>query len=314
MPTRLPIFVLVIFWLLGPLVPAGLLLACGFVVNSDTIAKSTSQQAGWIILLILGAVALIPPFLLSYHRLNHIWDISSHIGDGWYKLVLASTLALLLLGTSGLGFLTGFWYASPCHVYSEWRMRWLIALSFSIVLYAAALILDLYIMGHQDSESVDGQRIAWNIYTPSTLPTHRQAEATARCGGGVYYPKIEHITHENATGTSFDVPAYYQHAASMNARYGGPAIGWNHLLRRSLGAPAAPGLEPPALFGVVLRFLCLFFIDVLIYAHFAWVPQSTWREPHMAVTRGRNDQDTELEALVAELRLENAQLRLKAYA
>ncbi|BEI83587.1 hypothetical protein CcaverHIS002_0401910 [Cutaneotrichosporon cavernicola] len=210
MAVRFHVSILVICWLLGPLIPTGLLLASGFVLNTDKIVKSTSQQAGWIILLILGLAALIPPFFLSYHRLNHVWAVSSHASGGWRKILFAC-----------------FWYASPRHVYSEWRTRWILAVSFSIVLYAATIAFDLYIMGKQDSESVNGQKIAWNIYTTATLPTHRQAEIAALSGGKLHYPKIEHVTHDNAPVTSFNIPAYYHRAASMNLRYGGPSLGWN---------------------------------------------------------------------------------------
>jgi hypothetical protein len=78
----------VIFWLLASLLPTGLLLASGFVFNTDTIANATSQQAGWIILLILGILALGPPFFFSYHRFNYIWEASSHVGGGAYKFAL----------------------------------------------------------------------------------------------------------------------------------------------------------------------------------------------------------------------------------
>ncbi|BEJ14303.1 hypothetical protein CspHIS471_0400700 [Cutaneotrichosporon sp. HIS471] len=227
MAIRFHVSILVICWLLGPLIPTGLLLASGFVLNTDKIAKSTSKQAGWIILLILGLAALIPPFIFSYHRLNHVWAVSSHVSNGWRKVLFAFNMAVLLLATSTMGFLTGLWYASPPHVYSEWRTRWILAVSFSIVIYATTIAFDLYVMGKQDSETIDGEKIAWNIYTTATLPSHRQAEIAALSGGKFYYPKIEHVTHDNAPVTSFNIPAYYHRAASMNIRYGGPSLGWN---------------------------------------------------------------------------------------
>jgi hypothetical protein len=84
------------------------------------------------------------------------------------------------------------------------------------------------------------------------------------------------------------------------------------LLARSLGAANATLGEPPAVFGIALRFACLFVLDILIYARFAWAPQVSRCEAR--TDRQGEKGDAGLEALVAELRRENAALRLKAYA
>ncbi|BEI83588.1 hypothetical protein CcaverHIS002_0401920 [Cutaneotrichosporon cavernicola] len=93
------------------------------------------------------------------------------------------------------------------------------------------------------------------------------------------------------------------------------------LLRRSLGVLETTGFEPPALFGLVLRLLCLFVIDILMYVRFAWAPQVSQYHQRADTTEGRTDategekvRAKDLEVLVAELRRENAELRLKLYA
>ncbi len=87
--------------------------------------------------------------------------------------------------------------------------------------YAAGLAFDVYAMFKQDSESIRGEKLAWNFFTPPTLPAHRQAEVAARSGGKVFYPTIDHVTHENATVTGFDIAGHYERAAYMNFMYGG---------------------------------------------------------------------------------------------
>ncbi|BEJ14302.1 hypothetical protein CspHIS471_0400690 [Cutaneotrichosporon sp. HIS471] len=86
------------------------------------------------------------------------------------------------------------------------------------------------------------------------------------------------------------------------------------LLRRSLGAPEATEFEPPVLFGLVLRFVCLFVIDILVYVRFAWAPQLSLCHQRTDAIEGEKVRAEELEVLVAGLRRENAELRLKLYA
>jgi hypothetical protein len=87
--------------------------------------------------------------------------------------------------------------------------------------YAAGLAFDVYAMFKQDSESIRGEKLAWNFFTSATLPAHRQAEVAARSGGKVFYPTIDHVTHETATVTGFDMAGYYERATHMNVTYGG---------------------------------------------------------------------------------------------
>ncbi|KLT43671.1 hypothetical protein CC85DRAFT_301266 [Cutaneotrichosporon oleaginosum] len=222
MTSRSALVVLAIVWFLGPLCPSGLLFASGFVRNTATITNPTAQQVGWITLLILGIAALGLPFYFSYHRFNHIWEASPHVrGGACYRFILASISVVLLTGTSALGFFSGFWFAAPRDEHALWRTRWIITLSFALALYVAALSFDIYIMYRQDSETVDGERLPWDIFTTATLPTHRQAEVAANNGRTFYYPTINHTTHDNAHAADFNLAGYYDQAAHMNMGYGG---------------------------------------------------------------------------------------------
>lgn len=79
--------------------------------------------------------------------------------------------------------------------------------------------------------------------------------------------------------------------------------------------------ERPVIAGLLLRFIILFVLDIFIYARFAWTPsglegmREEWSEHS---TRLRNPATVEVEtkgfrAELAELRRENAELRLKVY-